>query len=115
MGRPKSKQESIRKITQTVRLNPEEQQIIKRKAKALNMSLASYFRETALTSDNTRLPKLRNEAISQLQKIGVNWNQIAKYLNTVKSTTAFNDQLLQEFEKINDQLQQALSSLIIKK
>lgn len=108
------KPSKLRILPKTIRLSTEEFQKITLKAKNHKMRFSGYVRETALTSDDTRLPRIRVETISQIRKIGTNWNQIAHYLNVIKKVGGFveNDQLVTEFKKIGQQLDQILEILI---
>jgi len=113
MARPKKITTELRTEFQNVRLNEEEKAKILKKAKAMGMSVSRYLRETGLSSDDTRLPKIRHQLIYEIRKIGVNHNQIAHYLNIVMAGGGAmdNKELLEEFKKIFNLLSNALTEL----
>ncbi len=117
MARPKIKEALVRNLNKTVKFNKAELELIEQKAKKLKMSSASYIRQSALTSDDGRLPKIRLEALGQLRKIGINWNQVAHYLNSIKKVGGIveNDKLTSEFVNIWNKMEEIRSLLIIKK
>ena len=116
MGRPKKNIKNIRLKRSYVHLSEEEYSQILTKSKNLKMSLSRYMRETALSSNDIRLPKIRFLAISEIRRIGNNINQTAHYLNfTMKhGGSVDNNQLYEEFKKILALLNHALNELIIK-
>lgn len=114
MARPRKNIIELRTNMQNVHLNNEEKVRIQMKAKAVGMSVSRYLRETGLTSDDTRLPKIRHQMLYEIRKIGVNVNQIAHHVNSAMAIGGFvnSNQLLEQIAKINSEL---LASLLFLK
>lgn len=80
-GRPKV-YENKRETKMEFWANKREEVIIRDKAKKAGLKPAVFMRESALHFDERQLPKIRLEAIYEIRKIGVNFNQIAHVLNS---------------------------------
>lgn len=100
-----------RKIT--VRYTPEELNKVTEFAEKSGQDLRTYIQSVSL---NPRfkivpaLPKVNIETKTQIQKIGVNLNQIARALNNYYETKNF-DRIEENIRKISEQLHSILTTL----
>jgi hypothetical protein len=118
MGRPKGSKKAkddIRDHCMQVHVSESERKLIIQKAKTCKMSFSRYLRETAISSNDERLPMVRKEAISEIRKIGVNINQIAHQINQVHlAGGSINyEKYFTLLGKYNSELKEALKALII--
>jgi len=88
MGRPKKTGQDARtKSTPSVRMTEREYAVVIDHAKAASMSISEYIRQVATTGHvvaNDARPQVTTfpfELIHQLQKVGVNLNQLTRVAN----------------------------------
>jgi len=75
-----------------------------------NMRTSTYVRQCALGRPPLRVPEVNREVYVELQRIGINLNQISKHLNTAPSTRA----LIEQAEASVTSLRNALTSMHLK-
>lgn len=116
MARPSKTTEEIKSIRFTIHLNQKQSERILKKAEINGLSISAYFRESALSSDDTRLPRIRRETILEIRKIGINVNQIARHINEVQKMggNINYSELKIQLEKIHSMLCQQFDNLYIK-
>ncbi len=83
MARPFKDKENVKDQLIMVRVSSKESKILTKKATNAGLKLGTYLRQTGLSSDDTRLPRLRKECAKEITKIGYNINQIAHHMNEV--------------------------------
>jgi hypothetical protein len=95
------------------KVNEKEEKIILDKLKRLRMRKAIYLRESALHFDEKQLPRLRLEAVYEIRKIGVNFNQLMHLLNSknVSGKPIELDSLKEEVHSFIQLLKEQLQSL----
>ncbi len=115
MVRTRKVSKLIRSHSLSIHLNADELKTIKTKAIKNNMTLSRYLRQVGISSDESHMP-VNQELIAEIRKIGVNINQIARYLNTISKTggKVINNQLSNEINDIKSRLTESLKNLIAK-
>jgi uncharacterized protein (DUF1778 family) len=66
-----------------IRLHPEEKDLLRLNAGLQGLSIADYIRQSCL-SFHLRKSPMEKERLRQLARIGVNLNQLARWVNTHK-------------------------------
>jgi hypothetical protein len=96
-----------------LRYTRSEEEILKRHAEKAGKEIATYVRDISL---NPRfkivpaIPKVNVETKAQIQRIGVNLNQMARAMNNYYETKNF-DRIEENLRKISDELHGILTSL----
>lgn len=82
-GRPGKPQKDARSATVIFRVTADQRQQIEAAAAAAGVSVSNYARALVLTARPPRQPRGRADAaaLSELNRVGVNLNQIARALN----------------------------------
>ena len=106
----------LRSETMIVRMKPKEIKKIKSLAKKAGLSLSDYVRRNSLAAndeapDSKEFITMQSEFIFQIQKIGVNINQIVKSYHNYCFTPADKEELLQNLEEIKSLMEQQLDRL----
>lgn len=92
-----------RTIRRPVRLRPEEDRMVRERARECGLTLARYMRETALGAVPRAKPRsLELEAVRELNRVGNNLNQLAHIAN-------INEELPAE-EKLHAVLKEVLAA-----
>ena len=102
MGRPKSSEAVKRDIQTKVMMTADERALIEDYAHGMGYSISEYIRWASLQKEmpqSTVEQQLKNSAILELNRIGVNLNQIAKQINSGKQTPALLEQVLLEIRQ----------------
>lgn len=73
-----------------IRLTPEEKQLLQEKSDRAGVSMADLLRQSieeikVYRTDKTKMAKM-NETLIQIRRIGINVNQLARWVNTYKGT-----------------------------
>ena len=109
----KKKEEKTRSHSVLVRLTTDEYQKVKELSEALGVSIAEIFRSKVFRGEfpefrRERLEKICNHLpalIREVNRIGVNVNQIARYCNRGR---VVDYQVLRQLEEINEELSSLL-------
>ena len=87
----------------TIRFTDDEYNQLKEKADELDISLSTYIRKKTLGNREKISTKCDKELLYEINRIGNNLNQIAKYCNTTKTIDKLVLKSLVEIEKkLND-------------
>lgn len=78
-GRPKKPEEERRTLTHGLRLSPKEKEELEARADRAGLSLSEYLRRKALGKPVKT--KVDGKALKELNRIGVNLNQLARAAN----------------------------------
>ncbi|WP_103028285.1 plasmid mobilization protein [Salinibacter altiplanensis] len=78
-GRPKKPEEERRSLTHGLRLSPNEKEELEARADRAGLSLSEYLRRKALGKPVKT--KVDGKALKELNRIGVNLNQLARAAN----------------------------------
>jgi len=106
----------LRSKTMIVRMKPKEIKKIKSLAGRAGLSLSDYVRRNSLAEskevpDSKEFIAMQSEFIFQIQKIGVNINQIVKSYHSYCFTPTDKEKLLQNLEEIKSMMEQQLNRL----
>lgn len=84
MGRPKGIKEEVRSKNYTIRLTEKEQERLERAAEVCGVTPAALIRNKLFKGrfPEAKTPRIDLKAYSELKKIGVNLNQLAKNANS---------------------------------
>lgn len=96
-GRPRKEPDEKRNIPQSVHLNQREKEEIERRAERAGLAVSEYIRKRAL--GRPVKTKVEEKTIREVQRIGVNINQLARWANRG------------EDEKVRSQIEDAIKEL----
>ena len=109
MGRPKKSNSEAFTDGMFLRMHPDDKQVIKSRAKEAGLTASEYVRLSALSCEI--IQKTRTDIdfrlVYELNKIGVNLNQIAKAMN---SHGGVPDELIHLQKRIDDYLDKIISN-----
>lgn len=102
--------DKIHCIRKTLRLMPEEAKVLADKAKANGMNEAEYIRLliSQKPNDYPEVRKLLKELINEVNRIGININQIAFNNNAQLYSKKDKEQLLAYMKKLNSMVNEAV-------
>lgn len=104
-GRPRKDPEERRSLTHGLRLSPNEKEKLEQRAERAGVSLSKYIRHRALGEEIQT--EVEEEAIRQVQRAGVNLNQIARWANEGKDN-AVHSAAQETIEEVKKALRQLL-------
>lgn len=102
--------DKIHCIRKTLRLMPEEAKVLADKAKANGMNEAEYIRLliSQKPNDYPEVRKLLKELINEVNRIGININQIVFNSNAQLYSKKDKEQLLAYMKKLNNMVNEAV-------
>lgn len=105
--------DSIHCIRKTLRLMPEEAKLLAEKSKACGMDEASYLRLliSQRPNDYPEIRKQLRELISEVNRIGINVNQIVFHHNAGLYSQDDRTQLVAYMRKLNQRVDEAVRQI----
>lgn len=101
-GRPKKPEEERRSLTHGLRLSPQEKEELEARADRAGLSLSEYLRRRALGKKIKT--QIEGKALKELNRIGVNLNQIARAANRGNLVDQQAREAIKELRALMDQI-----------
>lgn len=99
-GRPMLIDEERRSYSVRPGFNPHEFEKLEKRAEAAGLDVSEFVRRLALNQQFLAVPQINRQALSELSKIGVNLNQIARIANKTGEVSPSIAEVKRELEKI---------------
>ena len=105
--------DKVHSVRKTLRLMPEEAKELAKKAKGNGMNEAAYIRLliSQKRNDCPEVRKLRKELINEINRIGININQIVFNNNAGLYSKDDKTQLIAYMRKLNQKVDEAVSQI----
>jgi len=101
-GRPKKPEEERRSLTHGLRLSPQEKEELEARADRAGLSLSEYLRRRALGKKIQT--QIEGKALKEMNRIGVNLNQIARAANRGDLVDQQAREAIKELRALMDQI-----------
>lgn len=107
-GRPRLIDQERRAFSVRPGFTEYEFSVLEKRAESTGLDLAEFVRRLALNKEFYSVPQINREAMIELNRIGVNFNQIAKFANSTNQILAI--ETLSQIKDAMDQITLTLTN-----